>query len=241
MKEQGVTDFNQNDYQKGWAIWDDMKTYGPVSRHVRRLIFKLLKDIPFASALDVGCGVGTLLAEIKTRHPDTRLAGIEYVESGLQVARERLPEAEFKILDLSKGHLAEKFELVLCIDVLEHIEDDLAAMRNLAAMTGKYLLVVVPLGPLFEVEKVRVGHVHGYSLKEFDGKLNQAGFKVIRAIQWGFPVYNAYRRLLHHLPDEATTGKYGAGKRFVSSLLYTLFYLSLPFGGERYFALCTPA
>jgi trans-aconitate methyltransferase len=240
LMEPEMTDFSQNDYQQGWAQWDDMKTYGPASRHVRRLIFKLIRKHSFASVLDVGCGVGTLLAEIKKEYPHIQLAGTEYADSGLEITRQRLPDARLHILDLSQDHIFEQFDLVTCIDVLEHIPDDLAAMRNLHAMARNYLLVVVPLGPLFEVERVRVGHVHGYTRKEFETKLQQSGFQIIRAIQWGFPIYNLYRRLLHKLPETATTGKYGPGKQLGSLLLYNLLFISLPFWGERYFALCKP-
>lgn len=235
-----MTDFSQSDYQQRWPQWDDMKSYGAASRHVRRLIFKLIHGLSFASVLDVGCGVGTLLTEIKDQYPQVQLSGTEYTDSGLEIAHKRLPNARLHFLDLSQECLSEQFDLVTCVDVLEHIPDDLAAMNNLRAMTGEYLLIVVPLGPLFEVERVRVGHVHGYSRKEFDAKLRKSNFEVVLAFQWGFPVYNLYRRILHELPEAATTGKFGAGKRLSSFLFYYLLFINLPFWGERYFVLCKP-
>ena len=122
--------------------------------------------------------------------------------------------------------------------MFEHIEDDLTAMKNLAKMTNKYALIVVPIGPLFEAERVRVGHVHGYSTGEFDGKLMATGFKIIKRIAWGFPVYSLYRRLLHVLPEKVTTGKFSPIKKFTSYLIYLALFLSLPFWGDRYFVLC---
>ena len=227
-------------YDEAWCQWDDMKEYGPVSRHVRRLVLKLLKYIEFASVLDVGCGVGILLNAIHDRYPSARLGGTEYSEKALARTHARLSLIETHKLNLSTEALQETYDLVTCVDVLEHIEDDSTAMMNLRAMTKNYLLVVIPLGPLFEVERLRVGHLHGYSRKEVDRKLRRAGFEIVRTIQWGFPLYNLYRRLLHRLPEAATTGKYGAGKRLSSLLLYCLLFINLPFGGERYFALCKP-
>jgi trans-aconitate methyltransferase len=240
MEEKPVFQFGKEGYQDAWTKWDDMKTYGAASRHVRRLVFKLIRGLQFETILDVGCGVGTLLSEVKREFPHVHLAGTEYADVGLEIARQRLPDAQFQNLDLSKEHIPGRYDLVVCVDVLEHIPDDLAAMRNLRAMTSKYLVVVVPIGPLFEVERVRVGHVHGYARKEFESRLRSSGFHVIRVMQWGFPVYNLYRRILHKLPESATTGKYGLWKKLNSLLLYFLLFLNLPFWGERYFALCTP-
>jgi SAM-dependent methyltransferase len=226
------------DYEGIWTEWDDMKTYGPASRHVRRLIINLLKGLHFNSVLDVGCGVGTLLNEIKQLYPAVELSGTEYSREGLEIARKRLPQIRTAQLDISKEKLDQTSDLVFCIDVLEHIEDDLAAMKNLHAMTNKYMLAVVPTGPLFEVERDRVGHVHGYSTEEFSEKLIQAGFKVIRDIQWGFPFYNIYRRILHRMPENSTIGEFGLFRKMVSLGIYLLMFLNLPVWGERYFVLC---
>jgi trans-aconitate methyltransferase len=236
-----MTNFNdQQLYETAWGIWDDMKEYGPASKHVRRLIFTLLSRITFTSVLDVGCGVGNLLNEIHNKYPSVTLNGTEYAQSGLEVAKKRIPDGKFRLLDLSKESLPNQFDLVTCIDVLEHIPEDISALINLRAMTRKYLLVVVPLGPLFEAERTRVGHVHGYGRREFEEKLHQSQFKVIKSIQWGFPFYNLYRRILHHLPESTVNGSYGLGKRVVSTLIYFFLYINLPIWGERYFALCEP-
>lgn len=236
-----MTNFNdQQLYETAWGIWDDMKEYGPASKHVRRLIFTLLSRISFASVLDVGCGVGNLLSEIHIKYPGVILNGTEYAQSGLEVAKKRISDGKFQLLDLSKESLPNQFDLVTCIDVLEHIPEDISALTNLRAMTRKYLLVVVPLGPLFEAERTRVGHVHGYSRRGFEEKLNQSHFKVIKSIQWGFPFYNIYRRILHHLPESTVNGSYSLGKRVVSKLVYFFLFINLPIWGERYFALCEP-
>ena len=227
-------------YETGWGEWDDMKEYGPASKHVRRLILLLLSKVTFTSVLDVGCGVGNLLYEIQKKHPGIASNGTEYAQSGLDVAKERIPEGKFQLLDLSKENIPNQYDLVTCIDVLEHIPEDLSALMNLRAMTRKYLLVVVPLGPLFEIERTRVGHVHGYSREEFEKKLQQSQFKVIKSIQWGFPFYNLYRRILHHLPENTVNGTYSLGKRLISKLLYIFLFINLPIWGERYFALCKP-
>ncbi len=225
-------------YDTGWPGWYDMKEYGPASKHVRRIIFQLLSEIKFNSVLDIGCGVATLLDDISRSYPHVQLYGSEFSGDAVEIGKKRLPKAQLWQSDLSQGTVPVQTDLVTCIDVLEHIEDDLTAMKNLAAMTKKYALIVVPIGPLFEAERVRVGHVHGYSQAEFDGKLQATGFRIKKRILWGFPVYSLYRRLLHILPEKVTTGTFSPIKRFTSYLIYLALYLSLPFWGDRYFLVC---
>lgn len=225
-------------YDTGWHEWIDMKEYGPASKHVRRIVFQLLSQYKFNSVMDAGCGVATLLGDISRSYPNVELFGCDYSGDAVEIGKKRLPKANLWQIDLSQEAAPAQADLVTCIDVLEHIEDDLTAMKNLAKMTRKYVLIVVPIGPLFEAERVRVGHVHGYSQAEFDGKLLATGFKIKKRILWGFPAYSLYRRLLHILPEKVVTGKFSPMKRFTSYLLYLALYLSLPFWGDRYFLVC---
>lgn len=235
-------EFTPKFYDEGWESgWDDMKIYGPTARHTRRFIFQLLSSISFNSILDAGCGTGILLSQIQQKYPHIHPTGSEYSSHGLEFAKKRLPDAEFYVLDLSRENLAKQFDLITCIDVLEHIPDDGAALKNLLAMTAGYLVLSVPLGPLFSVEAERMGHVHGYSRAELNEKIKKAGFDIIKTIQWGFPFYNLHRRIVNRLPAATSGGEFGSRKKLISNLLYGLFYLNLSPGGERYYALCCPS
>lgn len=235
-------EFTPKFYDEGWRSgWDDMKIYGPTARHTRRFIFQLLSKIKFTSVLDAGCGTGILLSQIYQRYPHIQPTGSEYSPDGLGFAKKRLPKAEFQVLDLSKEKLDRKFDLITCIDVLEHIPDDRAALRNLLAMTSGYLILSVPLGPLFKAEVERMGHVHGYSRQELETKIREAGFEIVKTIQWGFPFYNIHRRIANRMSAETSTGSFSTRKKLISNLIHALFYLNLSIGGERYYVLCCPS
>ena len=233
--------FSTDFYNEGWHKWDDMKVFGPSARHTRRFIFSLMGGLSFKDVLDAGCGTGILLQQISEAFPGTHLTGSEYASHGLEFAKQRLPDAEFHVLDLSLKVLPRKFDLVTCIDVLEHIPDDRAALKNLREMTGDHLILSVPLGKLFQAEVDRMGHVHGYTRAELESKLHEAGFEIVRATQWGFPFYNIHRRMANLMPASTSTGAFSARKKLVSNLLYLLFYLNVSFHGERYYALCRPS
>lgn len=232
--------FSPDFYNQAWYKWDDMKIYGPTARHTRRFVFSFLEGLSFHSVLDAGCGTGLLLQQILDKYPQAKVTGSEYSAQGIEFARKRLPDADFHTIDLGHENLGKQFDLVACIDVLEHIEDDRAALKNLRAMTGRYMILSVPLGPLFRVEQERMGHLHGYSRGELDAKIHEAGFEILKAIQWGFPFYNLHRRIANRMPENTSMGKFSTRKKILSAFLYGLFYLSLPMGGERYYALCHP-
>ena len=232
--------FSSSFYNEAWQKWDEMKVYGSTARHTRRLIFSLLQGLSFDSVLDVGCGTGVLLQQIQEQYPRAQLTGSEYSAQGIEFARARLPSARFCLMDLGRENLGRQFDLVTCIDVLEHVDDDRAALKNLLAMTRKYMLLSVPLGQLFEIEARRMGHVHGYSRAELEGKLHAAGFEIMKSIQWGFPFYNIHRRIANHMPETISMGQYDGRKKLLSDFLYALFFLNIATGGERYYALCRP-
>lgn len=224
-------------YDEGWDQWDDMKQYGPMSRHTRRLIWSFIHKLEFQSVLDVGCGQGSPLAEIAKHRPDVKLAGVDFSPRAVELATERMPDVEFSVLDLTTGSLDRKFDLIICTDVIEHIPDDLTALRNMRSMCGRWCLVSTIQGRMREHEK-NVGHVRNYQYGELRAKMEQAGFKVRRQVDWGFPFYSPlYRDILRFFPSSATQGKFGPGRRIFSLFLYYLFRVNASKHGDYVFCL----
>lgn len=224
------------DYDAAWGVWDDMKRYGPMSRHTRRLVWQLIAPLSFDSVLDVGCGQGALLQEIARRRPHVALAGVDLSTQAVALAQQRLPQARFCVLDISRGRLRHAFDLVLCTDVLEHIVDDQAALRNLRAMCRRWLVVSTLQGRMRRFER-HVGHVRNYRPGELRARLEAAGFAVCRQLDWGFPLYSPlYRDLLEHVPPAATMGRFGVRQRLLAAALYALFFLNAPVFGD--YAIC---
>lgn len=230
------------EYDMGWENkWDDMKIYGPFSRHLRRLILDLIRPLEFKSVLDAGCGQGALLAEIQSEFPHIRPYGIDLSGSAIALARSRVYGGEFRTLDLATEFLENKFDLVICSEVLEHIQDDVAAIRHLAAMTRKYLVVTAPHGRMRPSEVV-MGHVRNYARGELARKLAQSGLRVTRTVEWGFPFYSPlYRDFLDRIGNRGTSGKYGVMRKMIAQGLYALFALNSTQRGDEVLMLAEPA
>jgi SAM-dependent methyltransferase len=215
-------------YDRGWETkWDDMKRHGPMSRHIRRLIMNTVRPLRFTDVLDVGCGQGSLLADMVDEFAHIKPYGTDVSQSGLELARQKVPSGTFSILDLAAGRLDRMFDLVICSEVLEHIPDDIAAIRNLAAMTGRYLVVTTVQGRMRRFEAGEVGHVRNYAYGELIQKIQASGLNVSRTIEWGFPFYSPlYRDLLDLMGGQGTTGEFGPIRKSLSTMLYWLFMLN---------------
>jgi 2-polyprenyl-3-methyl-5-hydroxy-6-metoxy-1,4-benzoquinol methylase len=136
------------DYQTVWRSWDDMIRYSPAPFHRRRLMMAMARSLRFASVLDVGCGTGETLAAF-VRAFGVRGTGVDVASGAVEEARRRLPQAEFRALDIEQAHLGRAFDLVLCSEVLEHCARLDDAIANLRAMTAGHLIVTVTSWPRY--------------------------------------------------------------------------------------------
>jgi 2-polyprenyl-3-methyl-5-hydroxy-6-metoxy-1,4-benzoquinol methylase len=229
-------------YDHGWETkWDDMKKYGPLSRHIRRILKDIIRPLNIDSVVDVGCGQGSLLEDLRMEFPYIKPYGIDISKAAIELARQRVPDGRFYVLDISQEALNEKCDLVVCSEVLEHITDDIKVLRNLRKMTGKYLVISTPQGNMRGFER-DVGHVRNYASGEIVQKLDQNGFEVVSVTEWGFPLYSPlYRDFLEFSGGKGTTGDFGPVRKLISNLIYYLFMLNSSKCGDEIFVLAKPA
>ncbi|MHB1205258.1 MAG: class I SAM-dependent methyltransferase [Rhodospirillaceae bacterium] len=225
-------------YDQIWSGgWDDMRRYGPMARHSRRLMQVMTRGLTPRSILDVGCGEGSMLVALAEAHPGAALAGVEISENAVALARRGLPDAEVSALDVAAAKLDRTFDLVVCADVVEHIADDQAALNNMAAMTaaGGAVVVATLQGRMRRFE-TDIGHMRNYAKGELAAKMTAAGLTVDKVIEWGFPFYSPlYRDLLEVIGNRGTIGAFGTGKKLMSQLIYMVFLLNSAQRGDYIF------
>jgi 2-polyprenyl-3-methyl-5-hydroxy-6-metoxy-1,4-benzoquinol methylase len=125
------------------------------------------------SAIEVGCGEAELCIRLARRGLHVR--GCDIADEVLPVARERIEEAGLEIevwsadvLSLGPEHAD---ELVVCCEVLEHVDDPRQAVQRLASLAKPFLLTSVPREPLWRVLNVCRGKYLG-SLGNTPGHVN---------------------------------------------------------------------
>lgn len=227
----------QNYYDEKWqGAWGDMQLYGPMSRHIRRQILRRVRPLQFKTLLDAGCGNGILLHELRQIYGDSvQLAGCDVSAEAVEQAKQYV-NADLSVVNLQEEHLPQIYDLVICSETLEHIENDAAAAANLYAMS-RQLIVSVP-GNKFKREDTHAGHYRRYTRQSLRDLLEKAGFQVVSVEEWGFPFFSPlYRRLMDIVPYESRTGnKITPRQRLVGDVLHKLFFLNVVNKGDELFA-----
>lgn len=154
------------------------------------LIDQTLRELRPTSILEVGCGQGALGARLTT-YAD--YLGVEPDDRSHQVARQRVNALGGEVLHGTDAAIPadRQFDLVCAFEVLEHIEDDEAALANWVRRIrpGGSLLLSVPawqdrFGPMDE----NVGHFRRYSPDDLSTKLTAAGLADARVRLYGWPL-----------------------------------------------------
>lgn len=225
------------DYDAIWRrAYGDMQEIGPVHRHMRRLCSRLLQDLDYDSVLDIGCGAGHNMA-LLCEGREVTVAGVDISPEALGRARRLWPEGSFTELDIQADRLDQPRDLVFSSLVLEHLPDDEAALRNMRAMTERYLLVTTIAGDFerYRTWEEQMGHVRNYARGELEHKLEGAGFTPVRVIYWGFPLYSPVGRTLQRgMTSEA---EFGFGKRILAHVMNGLYFLNSSRRGDLVVAL----
>jgi SAM-dependent methyltransferase len=149
--------------------------------------------------LEIGSGQGDLSRELKERYPGLELVGMDVSEMGVQIARSKVPDGLFFQQDFgSPTGLPERYQgwatHAVCSEVLEHLDDPLAALRNARSCLapGGRLVVTVPAGPMSAFDR-HIGHRHHFTPAFLRQLLEYAGLEVAALHGAGFPFFNLYR------------------------------------------------
>jgi SAM-dependent methyltransferase len=149
----------------------------------RRVIRSELDKLPLpahSQVLDAGCGSGRTLQELEDYG---EVHGIELSPEAAEVARRR------GCGEVRVGRLEElpwedaTFDLVTCLDVIEHTPDDRATLRELRRVTkpGGWLLVTVPAyQALWSTHDVANHHYRRYGRAMLRSAAQDAGWRVAR-------------------------------------------------------------
>ena len=136
---------------------------------------------------EVGCGSGQILVELQKGHPAARFTGFEISPEAYAIcSRKRAPGLEFRLEDLQNA-AAERFDLLLVIDVLEHVPDYLGFLTALRDR-AEYKIFHIPLdlsaqalirGTSYPVLRDRTGHLHYFFKYTALATLRDCGYEII--------------------------------------------------------------
>lgn len=167
--------------------------------------------------LDIGCGDGFVISELAARYPDTRFVGVDdalrpEMVQGIQV---NLPFSNVELYDsldrIQYG--SESFDVVLFLDVLEHIEDDMLFLKSLlchnSVPNGGCIITVPAFQRLFSSRDYFLNHFRRYSCQRLLLVVSEAGIEVMQHGYFFFSLL--FPRLAQVLLEKSRIVRFGAG------------------------------
>ena len=102
-----------------------------------RNVFSLIpKKRSYRNILDAGSGPGVFSFELGRRFPEAMVIGVDLLKESIQACERiskklKITNVQFQQSPIEDLRQHNFFSLILCIDILEHIRDDLAALKGL--------------------------------------------------------------------------------------------------------------
>ncbi|HYU96708.1 MAG TPA: class I SAM-dependent methyltransferase [Sphingomicrobium sp.] len=136
---------------------------------------------------EIGCGSGEILVELKKRRPEARFTGFEISPQAFAIcSTKQAPGLDFRLDDLLQAP-SEPFDLLLAIDVFEHVPD---YMGFLKALKGKaeHALFHIPLdlsvqallrGTSYPILRDHTGHLHYFFKYTALATLRDCGYEIV--------------------------------------------------------------
>lgn len=172
--------------------------------HIKRELRKARKLVgPEADILDAGSGFGQYTWFMSRLSKRWKIKGVDVKEEQIDDCNQffakigKEEQVHFEIGDLTKFHEEEKYSVILCVDVMEHILEDVEVFKNyvFSMKKGGILLISTPSDQggsdvhddhddSFIDEHVR----DGYNIGEIEDKLRSSGFsEVYPRYSYGWP------------------------------------------------------
>ncbi len=187
-------------YEDGGRRYRHVPEYDPVELTRVNLVFRLLPRRSGRSVLDVGCGDGYLLDRLASRGFRNTF-GVDLAQSRLDFAsrcflNRKLVQSD--VVDLPFAD--EAFDVVTCVEVLEHVPDPDRSLVELARVSARYVICTTPycesvsenLCPHCGKGFPPAGHLHRFDEDRFKSMADQAGLR-FRRWRHAHPVLE-YRR-----------------------------------------------
>lgn len=141
--------------------------------------------------LEIGAGIGNITRELMNGKRYYASDINPYYLEMLDKYKENQPRLNVTLLDLNRidafKDTAMQFDTVICLNVIEHMDDDQRAMRNIAnllAPNGK-AIILVPRGKwLYGSQDVVLGHKRRYSTKTLQELGASAGLSILKIIEF---------------------------------------------------------
>lgn len=112
-----IWNFWADKYDKLWVQKDSLK---PTREYIIKTLSKY-KNMEELKVLDLGCGTGELIFELKKEFNNIKITGIDFSEKMIEISKNKNPSAKHILMDVSElNKLDEKFNIIICTHSLPY-------------------------------------------------------------------------------------------------------------------------
>ncbi len=165
----------------------------------KQAIQQLQQHLPQSEAviLEIGCSSGFMLQDLEENLPSSHIIlGADVVYEPLLKLSEELPEIPLFQFDLTCCPLPDNsIDVIILLNVLEHIENDALALQQIYRILkkGGLLIIEVPAGPnLYDIYDKMLMHYRRYTLRHLEKKISNAQFDILKKSHLGVFIYPAF-------------------------------------------------
>ena len=153
-------------------------------------LLRIARPLKPVNILDAGCGEGITLDKLIKNNIGKKLEGIENSEVAIELSKKVNPHLNIKYGSVySLPYKDASFDLVICTEVLEHLDDPEKGLDELSRVSSKHLLLTVPNEPWFTFQRILRGknifhlgahpeHVNHWTSNSFKKFLKKNGLKI---------------------------------------------------------------
>ncbi|MFC1512839.1 class I SAM-dependent methyltransferase [Thermodesulfobacteriota bacterium] len=171
-------------------VYDKQTTQNPIAKwlvkNFDQCFLDLIAPLNPDNVLEVGCGEGRL-TKLLLERTTASIRSMDVSDAVLQIATESLVSDRVRLENKSIYDLDERVEpgvdLVVCCEVLEHLQDPRQGLEKLQAVANPYCLLSVPSEPIWRILNMMrgaywrelgntPGHIQHWNRKEFIGMVS---------------------------------------------------------------------
>jgi len=153
------------------------------ARQIKQLLVKYKLGVRTIS--EIGCGAGGVLLALYKEYPEIEFFGYEISPSALELAKKK-QNSHINFSQIQSESQCNFADLMLCIDVLEHVEDCYSFLRNVRSLSQWKVFhipleinVLAVLRGNFVEARENIGHIHLFDTKTALSVLRETGYEIV--------------------------------------------------------------
>ena len=136
------------------------------------LVQKICKrnNLIFSNCADIGCGAGFVTELLAKEYPEASFTGFDLSKDANKFWKKRTKMKNLKFTNSNINKYNKRFDLIICLDVFEHIEDYFGFLKELQKSSNRFIFnipldmnVMKILTNGIKLARIEVGHLHYFS------------------------------------------------------------------------------